>query len=416
MKMPHLKVYNTIFFFSCITTGVYVFIWYVGIEPYNTPFEESLNITLHRPNVTGENHPSNGEQPLRATSQRPLERNRALNVSIGAEKTTKIIYIWDRPPWLFSTFGTTTRDFEDAGCPVYNCRLVDESTYTAADRSKADSILFTIRDFFEKDKPQRTSRDQIWVMWHNEAPLHDHPVRFEQLNDYFNLTFSYLDEPQTDIYRPMGRILPRPANIRYRPPGRSILNNKTSLVAWIVSNCRSKGQRNEYVNELSKYIGVDIYGRCGMNCSRENDYCFKMVTRDYKFYLSFESMYCEDYMTEKLWRPLSGFIVPVVLGGANYSAVLPRRSFIDVRDFNSPADLARYLKYLDANDDEYLAYFKWKEKYIAVSQSLPGLCDLCEILQTPSYPFKSKFRFDKYWDPDRYCKVGKDERLALHLE
>lgn len=47
----------------------------------------------------------------------------------------------------------------------------------------------------------------------------------------------------------------------------AIISNKTKGVAWIVSNCHSSSDREEYVIELKKYIPVDVYGKCGtLNC------------------------------------------------------------------------------------------------------------------------------------------------------
>ena len=40
---------------------------------------------------------------------------------------------------------------------------------------------------------------------------------------------------------------------------------KKKLVAWIVSNCDTDSEREKYVEELRKYIPVDIYGSCGEN-------------------------------------------------------------------------------------------------------------------------------------------------------
>lgn len=55
-------------------------------------------------------------------------------------------------------------------------------------------------------------------------------------------------------------------------------------------------------------------------------------------------------------------------GLANYSALAPGHSFINAMDFASPKHLADYLKYLDSHDDEYLAYFKWKQNFGLVLQ------------------------------------------------
>ena len=54
---------------------------------------------------------------------------------------------------------------------------------------------------------------------------------------------------------------------------------------------------------------------------------------------------CDDYVTEKLFDRLRSSkhpLVPVVMGGADYAEIVPERSVIDVRDFEGPADLARY--------------------------------------------------------------------------
>ena len=45
----------------------------------------------------------------------------------------------------------------------------------------------------------------------------------------------------------------------------------------------------------------------------------------------------------------------------DYKAFGPPNSYIHVDQFDSPADLAKYLHFLDKNDEEYNKYFKWKE-------------------------------------------------------
>lgn len=85
----------------------------------------------------------------------------------------------------------------------------------------------------------------------------------------------------------------------------NVVRGKSKPVIWFVSNCRAKSGRLEYVKELSRHIGVDIYGKCGaFSCSRGKD-CFRdIVEPDYFFYLSFENTLCDDYVTEKLMNPL----------------------------------------------------------------------------------------------------------------
>ena len=44
---------------------------------------------------------------------------------------------------------------------------------------------------------------------------------------------------------------------------KSIITTKNKLSAQMVSNCESKSGRNDYVEELKKYISIDVYGACG---------------------------------------------------------------------------------------------------------------------------------------------------------
>ena len=53
-------------------------------------------------------------------------------------------------------------------------------------------------------------------------------------------------------------------------------------------------------------------------------------------------------------------ILPIVLGGANYSQIAPPKSYINAKDFSSPKELAGHLKYLVENQVEYQEYFEWK--------------------------------------------------------
>ena len=77
---------------------------------------------------------------------------------------------------------------------------------------------------------------------------------------------------------------------------------------------------------------VDIFGKCGThNCSRDHESdCWKLVEREYKFYLSFENSLCTDYVTEKFFNAMRRNVIPVTLGAADYSAIAPRHSHIDV--------------------------------------------------------------------------------------
>ena len=143
-------------------------------------------------------------------------------------------------------------------------------------------------------------------------------------------------------------------------------SDKTKLAIWVVSHCETASKREKYVQQLQKYMEVDIFGACGKpmkcpdigNCTQElanicknknDDVCKTTVEKRYKFYLAFENSRCDDYWTEKLSHCYHLPIVPVVMGGANYSNVLPKEAYINVDDYSSPKELADYLNHLDSH-------------------------------------------------------------------
>jgi len=140
------------------------------------------------------------------------------------------------------------------------------------------------------------------------------------------------------------------------------------LALWVVSHCKTSSNREGYVKELQKYIEVDMFGKCNGrpltcpeigNCTdemeklctngKEHNLCVREVSLRYKFYLAFENSRCDNYWTEKLGQCFEVPIVPIVLGGADYTKIMPKEAYINVYDFENPQKLAEYLLYLDGN-------------------------------------------------------------------
>ncbi|XP_031636140.1 glycoprotein 3-alpha-L-fucosyltransferase A-like [Contarinia nasturtii] len=171
---------------------------------------------------------------------------------------------------------------------------------------------------------------------------------------------------------------------------RNYAQNKTKKVAWIVSNCEAENDRQIYAETLQKYIDVDIYGRCGTkNCSKKREWnkdsssCLDLISKEYKFYLSFENSNCWDYITEKAYRnALSHDAIPIVLGARreDYERQLPLNSFIYVEDFATVKDLADYLHKVDQDDDLYNSYFQWKGTGELLEKFEHLWCRVCALL------------------------------------
>ena len=179
-----------------------------------------------------------------------------------------------------------------------------------------------------------------------------------------------------------------------------ILNYNLVEINWILS--KKDSFREKYVKQLSEFIDVDIYGDCGkFKCPRNKEHwlsdpdCYVHLAAKYKFYLSFENSICIDYVTEKFFSILHYDMVPVVMGGANYTAIAPPHSFIDALEFEGPKELADYLNLLDQDDRLYREYFEWKQEFIVESgvdqMARHAFCDLCEKLHRPESQETDKF-------------------------
>ncbi len=119
-----------------------------------------------------------------------------------------------------------------------------------------------------------------------------------------------------------------------------------------------------------------------------------MLTKDYKFYLSFENSVCTDYVTEKFFNRFADWIVPIVLNRKIHAKVAPDDPFIAADDSDSPESLANYLKFLDKNPLEYLKFFSWRKRF-SLNLNVGVLCGLCRKLWTTKSFGKNKTRLNK---------------------
>ncbi|XP_064488960.1 3-galactosyl-N-acetylglucosaminide 4-alpha-L-fucosyltransferase FUT3-like [Ornithodoros turicata] len=299
-------------------------------------------------------------------------------------------------------------------CTVRNCKLeVDNDKI-----GEASAVMFHLHlTKGPHTLPPYHKPDQDWIFFTDESPLHTFLLtkkyRMRDYNGIFNLSMTYRSD--SDIPVPYGR------TVRLSPEEkgavgqlRNFAAQKARLVAILGSNCGGTNRRWDYVHELEKYIQVDIYGGCGNKAvcpghfTRDCD-----VMKEYKFYLSFENSNCREYITEKLWwNAYEKEVVPVVMGGSksDYEKLCPPKSFIHVEDFESPRDLAAYLKALDADDVAYNAFFQWKKEYRVLNEhgyfGSPSLhlCRICEKLNAPNRLPKVYSELDSFWNAKEDCR------------
>ena len=233
-------------------------------------------------------------------------------------------------------------------------------------------------------RKKKTNQKFAIAFW--EAPseshigtiFHQHLVHYVKLFDWV----IYFDRENADILsreQDYGQFAQLKPISKFQMP----MLNKTRHVAAVISDCFDDWGRVEFLKDLRQHgVSVDIYGWCGEMgpcLTYGNDRCYSVLAKDYYFYASLENSLCQDYVTEKVVFPLSHFMVPVAVGGANYSNFVPPHSIIDVSKFQSTKHLANFLINLANDQEEYEKYFSWKnDSWRMVKSSFA--CDICKFL------------------------------------
>ena len=287
-----------------------------------------------------------------------------------AIKTVPVIMFWTNGPTIM-WWGITREGPEYFSTCKQSCIMT---------RNKSRITEASVIAFFHVDKhpvwPTVRLQNQSYVHFLNERPGRHHATLIEY-NGKINITWCSrrdADVPQHAVVVP--RVTTSSVK-EYKP--RIPLANKTKSVVWPVSHCNASSKRDIYTQELSKHIDVDIYGKCGTLICPRSEKCMRYFERTYKFYLGFENSICKDYITEKFYGLVHYELIPIVMGGGDYDVAAPPHSFINVRDYESPRHLAKYLNYLTENEEEYYSYFKWRSHYMLQNSNPAGNCLLCDI-------------------------------------
>ncbi|XP_037037284.1 glycoprotein 3-alpha-L-fucosyltransferase A-like [Bradysia coprophila] len=333
------------------------------------------------------------QEPRSYMSNRKVESNQhAFNQELNEYKT---IFSCNFPEYLKAPTGPE-RLLKDFNCSVDKCRFTTDPVHVP----KADLVIF-----YERYVRLNYTRppNQIYAIFHLESPFHTARMPYP---DVFNWTITYRYD--STIPSPYSKWMYFHPDVKQKEQLHNYAANKTKMVAWFVSNCNDKNGRLKYAHDLQEHVGVDIYGSCGnLTCLRENeDQCFDMLDKDYKFYLAFENSNCKEYITEKLFRnALQHNVLPIVMGAPpkDYEKYAPQRSYIHVDDFESPMKLAEYLHELNGNDDMYNAYFQWKGT--GEFAKLNHLCDACAMLHNGDRMSTPKWFEDvnKWWNAPGIC-------------
>ncbi|XP_046346252.2 glycoprotein 3-alpha-L-fucosyltransferase A-like isoform X1 [Haliotis rufescens] len=302
-------------------------------------------------------------------------------------KKFKDVVWFNAPAWIPRQKGSELF----GGCKYKMCTL----SYDRRDLAKADVVLVDGFNLHQGAPPPR-SANQMFALFSFEPPTY--LTIPSEWKDAFNWTISY--RPDSDIWRPYGMVRKRRSGLKGKNYEK-LVKEKTNSVAWFVSRCVSHSQREKYVNELQKYVDIDVFGRCGDGkCGRD---CYEKL-KSYKFFLAFENSFCENYVTEKFFKTFLHDVIPVVRGDPNYKSLYGSGYIIDTKDFATIRELGYYLNFLLNNDKAYIELLREKDKLKAYFP-LPW-CGLCEKIHKPLV--KQNYADINHWLSREKCHLPND--------
>ena len=173
---------------------------------------------------------------------------------------------------------------------------------------------------------------------------------------------------------------------------------------FIARNCWPMNGREAYIKVIDSVIGIVAPSNCFHNAEwpkcGERD-CSKIeAIRNYKIHLAFENGDSPNFVTDKIYQAFEAGVLPVWMGTRDVAKAVPKGSYIDVADFDSPKSLALYLAKVLANDTLYQSYFEWKykpfdkefEDRFRVLWTEPFNCRLCRYVDA----YKKNLEWDQF--------------------
>ena len=250
------------------------------------------------------------------------------------------------------------------------------------DPISGDAILFEINRLKLLGHPPHKHDGQVFVGVEKE-PVSSARIPLQNFEYVFNWTMTYRRD--SDIFYPYGRIKKRTNKLPVKNYT-DIYRKKKKGIIWFVSHCNTSSRREDYAKELSKYIDIDIIGKCGSDICQKHGACTGQLEEEYFFRFNLENSYRRDYVTEKLFENFSKDMVQIVGGAADYDNLAPPNTVIDISKLDSPADLADYLKSLMKSEDRYTQYLKTKNRYqvdLFIDEAQRAYCELCSMVHDP---------------------------------
>lgn len=219
---------------------------------------------------------------------------------------------------------------------------------------KADYVFFSVHGkehLFVDD-----SRIKIFYTLENLCPdfnLCDYAIGFEYMNfgdRYFRLPGYMPYDYQKDVLGAETKHL--------LPPGFSLKNDKPKFCSYTISNGnRASDLLVELIETMDQYKQVDSGGKWRNNIGGpvQDKYAFDS---GHKFSIVFENSSHPGYTTEKIIQAFAARTVPIYWGDPTILQNFNPKSFINVQDYKTVAEVVEKIKEIDSDDELFLRYLK----------------------------------------------------------
>ncbi|KAK7082250.1 Alpha-(1,3)-fucosyltransferase 11 [Halocaridina rubra] len=268
-------------------------------------------------------------------------------------------------------------------CSLGTCYFTENRDYLYNRYTKA--VLFYGSDFNVEDLPLPRVKSQLWALLHEESPKNQPLFDHGPVLQLFNLTSTFRRGSNFPLTLQHLSSLEDLMSTQEFVPTQDKMKmgeeEELAPIIYVQSGCDTLSQRDKYVQELAKFIKIDSYGSCLHNrelpshlqdpAASYDHPEFRAIVAKYRFALAIENAACEDYITEKLWRPLTVGTVPIYWGSPSIDDWIPNPlSLINIRTFESPRHLAIYLHKLLLNETLYELHLQHKLNKLITNDNL----------------------------------------------
>ena len=265
--------------------------------------------------------------------------NKSINfpcINNNPNATTKVILTWNDWWGKYYGYGKKT-PFEANFCPVTNCEFTDDRQRL----NESDLVIVHGLDPIQNEPTYRPP-NQRWIFFFYESPFYSTNARGLS-NEFFNYTSTYRQDSDYGGFYEASSLFYWDQNPDFNE-NFDFFTPKTKFAAIVITRDHQNdlSARFAYINELKKYIEIDIYypglteptQNGGLPCPKNfkdnrtinlvhpdhphHGICKEVISSEYKFYLAFENSICDQYITEEFFSILRRDIVPVVIGAGPY--------------------------------------------------------------------------------------------------